>query len=218
VSESRRPELERLYHRYLETESTAAFVLAVSERYLVSTLQRLACGGRHVTRRAAIMALGFVGDFSQNATLGRALHDRDRGVRLLADNGIRQLWRRDGSVNQQQRLARISRLNNNEQYSEAIREATELIDEAPFFAEAWNQRAIGYFARRQFEEAANDCHQTLELNSYHFGAAVGMAHCYLQLDEPFAALENFHRALRLNPDLEDVKGQIEMIQRALEGK
>ena len=42
------------------------------------------------------MALGFVGDFSQNAALGRALHDRDRGVRLLADNGIRQLWRRDG--------------------------------------------------------------------------------------------------------------------------
>jgi tetratricopeptide (TPR) repeat protein len=110
------------------------------------------------------------------------------------------------------------RLNNNEQYIEAIREATELIDEAPWFAEAWNQRAIGYFARQQFEDAANDCHQTLELNAYHFGAAVGMAHCYLQLDEPFAALENFHRALRLNPDLEDVKGQIEMIQRALEGK
>jgi tetratricopeptide (TPR) repeat protein len=218
VSELRRPELERLYHRYLESECTADFVRAISQRYLVGTLERLARGGRHVTRRAAVMALGFVGDFSQNATLGGALHDGDRGVRLLADNGIRQLWRRDGSVSQQQRLARVCRLNNGEQYSEAIREATELIDEAPWFAEAWNQRAIGYFARRQFEEAANDCHQTLELNAYHFGAAVGMAHCYLQLEEPFAALENFHRALRLNPDLEDVKGQIEMIQRALEGK
>jgi len=218
VSEPRRPDLERLYHRYLETENTAAFVQAVSQSYLVSTLERLARGGRHVTRRAAIMALGFLADFSQNATLGRALHDRDRGVRLLADNGIRQLWRRDGGVIQQQHLARVIRLNNNEQYADAIREATSLIDDAPGYAEAWNQRAIGYFARRQFEEAANDCHQTLELNAYHFGAAVGMAHCYLQLDEPFAALENFHRALRLNPDLEDVKGQIEMIQRALEGK
>jgi len=218
VSDPRRPDLERLYHRYLETENTAGFIQAVSRTYLLSTLERLAWGGRHVTRRAAIMALGFLGDFSQNSALGRALHDRDRGVRLLADNGIRQLWRRDGSISHQQRLARVARLNNNEQYIEAIREATALIDDAPWFAEAWNQRAIGYFAERQFEDAANDCHQTLELNAYHFGAAVGMAHCYLQLDEPFAALENFQRALALNPDLEDVKGQIESIQRALEGK
>jgi tetratricopeptide (TPR) repeat protein len=217
VSEPRRPDLERLYHRYLETEQTAGFIQAVSQTYLLSTLERLARGGRHVTRRAAIMALGFLGDFSQSRTLGRALHDRDRGVRLLADNGIRQLWRRDGSASQQHKLARVMRLNNNEQYAEAIREATELIDEAPWFAEVWNQRAIGYFARQQFEDAANDCHQTLELNAYHFGAAVGMAHCYLQLDEPFAALENFHRALRLNPDLEDVKGQIETIERSLKG-
>lgn len=218
MSDPRRPDLERLYHRYLETENTAGFIQAVSRTYLLSTLERLAWGGRHVTRRAAIMALGFLGDFSQNSALGRALHDRDRGVRLLADNGIRQLWRRDGSISHQQRLARVARLNNNEQYIEAIREATALIDDAPWFAEAWNQRAIGYFAERQFEDAANDCHQTLELNAYHFGAAVGMAHCYLQLDEPFAALENFQRALALNPDLEDVKGQIESIQRALEGK
>jgi len=218
VSDPRRPDLERLYHRYLETENTAAFIQSVSQSYLLSTLERLARGGRHVTRRAAIMALGFLGDYAQNPALGRALHDRDRGVRLLADSGIRQLWRRDGNNSQQQRLARIIRLNNNQQYSESIAEAGALIEDAPWFAEAWNQRAIGFFARRKFEDAANDCHQTLELNAYHFGAAVGMAHCYLQLDEPFAALENFRRALRTNPDLEDVRGQIESIQRALEGK
>lgn len=218
MSDPRRPDLERLYHRYLETENTAAYIQGVSQAYLLSTLERLARGGRHVTRRAAIMALGMLGDYSHNATLGRALHDRDRGVRLLADSGIRQLWRRDGSWAEQQRLAQIVRLNNNEQYAQAIREAGELIDAAPWFAEAWNQRAIGFFARRKFEDAANDCHQTMELNAYHFGAAVGMAHCYLQLDEPFAALENFRRALRMNPDLEDIRGQIESLQRALEGR
>jgi hypothetical protein len=45
-----------------------------------------------------------------------------------------------------------------------------------------------------------------------------MGHCYLQLDEPFAALENFRRALALNPDLEEVRGQIGLIERALEGR
>lgn len=218
MSDPRRPDLERLYHRYLESENTAAFIQAVAERYLLSTLARLAGGGRHVTRRAAVMAVGFLGDYSHNPILGRALTDRDRGVRLLAENGIRQLWRRDGGFPHQQELSRIIRLNNNEQYPEAIRAAAALIDEAPWFAEAWNQRAIGYFARRKFEDAANDCHQTLELNAYHFGAAVGMAHCYLQLDEPFAALENFRRALRINPDLEDVRAQIGTLKRALEEK
>jgi len=218
VNRPRRTALERLYHRYLQSENTAAFVKGVSERYLLSTLGRLASGGGHVLRRAAVMAVGFLGDFSHNAILGRALVDHDRGVRLLADSGIRQLWRRDGNRPQQERMARLCRLNQNHQYLEAIREATALIDEAAHFAEAWNQRAVAQFALRRFEDAANDCHQTLELNAHHFGAAVGMAHCYLQLDEPFAALENFRRALSLNPDLEDVRGHIDLLERTLEGK
>jgi tetratricopeptide (TPR) repeat protein len=218
VHEQKRPILARLYHRYLETEDTAGFVAAVSRHYLLSTLARLAAGGNHVSRRAAIMAVGFLGDYSQNPVLGRALCDRDRGVRLLADSGIRQLWRRHGNRAQQVKLTRLCRLNQNDQYAEAIRDAAALIDESPWMAEAWNQRAIAYFAAQRFEEAANDCHQTLELNAYHFGAAVGLAHCYLQLEEPFAALENFRRALALNPDLEDVRGQIHTLEKALEGK
>lgn len=218
MSKPRRTSLERLYHRYLETENTAAFITGVSERYLLSTLERLAWGGGHVLRRAAVMAVGFLGDYSHNAILGRGLNDKDRGVRLLADSGIRQLWRRDGNTSQRQALSRICRLNQNDQYRQTIREATSLIDEVAHFAEAWNQRAVAYFALREFEDAANDCHQTLELNAYHFGAAVGLGHCYLQLDEPFAALENFRRALALNPDLEDVRGQIEMLERTLEGR
>lgn len=218
VNQHQRPTLHRLYHQYLESEDTAAFVQAVAERYLLSTLERLAAGGNHVSRRAAIMAVGFLGDYSHSSILGRALADRDRGVRLLADSGIRQLWRRDGSRSQQDQLARVCRLNQNEQYDEARRAASELIDDAPSFAEAWNQRAVSYFAQRQFEDAANDCHQTLELNPYHFGAAVGLAHCYLHLDEPFTALDNFRRALAINPDLEDVRGQIELLSRTLEGR
>lgn len=214
----RRPALQRLYHQYLKSEETATFVRDVSRHYLLSTLERLAIGGDHILRRAAVMALGFLGNYAQNQVLGRAMADADRGVRLLADSGIRQLWRRDGNSQQQQTLWRICRLNQNEQYDEAILAAGDLIDEAPWFAEAWNQRAVACFATRRFEEAANDCHQTLEMNSYHFGAAVGMAHCYLHLEEPFAALENFRRALRLNPDLSDVRGQIDMLERALEGR
>jgi hypothetical protein len=45
-----------------------------------------------------------------------------------------------------------------------------------------------------------------------------MGHCYLEMDDPFAALECFRRAVKLNPDLEDVRAQIDYLQRTLEGK
>lgn len=215
---SRKPRLDQLYHRYLDTEESAAFIRNVADHYLLSTLERLATGGDAISRRAAVLAIGFLGNFSQNAVLGRALHDRDRAVRLLADNGIRNLWRRDGNERQQQQLQIICRLNDSQHHSEAIEAATDLINSAAWFAEGWNQRAIGYFATGRWEDAANDCHQTLEINAYHFGAAVGMGHCYLEMDDPFAALECFRRAVKLNPDLEDVRAQIDYLQRTLEGK
>jgi tetratricopeptide (TPR) repeat protein len=214
----RSPTLDLLYEKYLHHEQTAQFIRAVSQRYLPSTLCRLAAYGSHVSRRAAVMALTFLGDYSHNAVLGRALQDRDRGVRMLADNGIRGLWRRDGNIRQQADLGVIVRLVNAEAYHDAVDLATDLLDEAAWFAEVWNQRGIAHFALRQFEDAANDCHQTLELNPYHFGAAVGIGHCYLEMDDPLAALESFRRALHLNPGLEDVRAQVNVLQKQLDGR
>lgn len=212
----RQPTLNKLYQQFLDKERSAAFIKSVSQRYTIATLERLSRLGSQTTRRAAVLALGFLADFESNAALGEAMQDNDRGVRLLAEDGIRRLWCRVGSIAQQQQLANIIRLNNAEQFHEAIEEATDLINEAPWFAEAWNQRAVAYFHLAEYDDSANDCQQTLELNSYHFGAAVGMAHCYLELNDAFAALDNFRRALDLNPDMEGVRAQVEYLQRSLE--
>lgn len=215
---SRRPVLTRLYRRYLTDENTASFIKAVSQRYTIATLETLATHGGRTTRRAAVLALGFLSGYESNAVLGRALRDTDRGVRIIAENAIVELWLRAGSEAQRQRLAALARLNVSGQFERAVDVATDLIDEAPWIAEAWNQRAIAYFHLDQFDDSANDCLQTLELNPFHFAAAVGMANCYLELDDAFAALECFRRALRLNPDLEAVRAQVAYLQRTLEGK
>jgi len=212
------PVLTEMYARYLADENSAAFISAVSQRYLIGTLERLAEYGRVASRRAATLALSLVGTYESNAVLGRALNDRDRCVRMIAENGLRDLWMRDGSQEQQSRLKVLVRLNASQQFDEAAEAASELIDEAPSLAEAWNQRAIAYFHIDRYEDSANDCHQTLELNPYHFGAAVGMAHCYLELNDAYAALECFRRALRLNPDMEEVRVQADQLERMLEGK
>jgi tetratricopeptide (TPR) repeat protein len=214
--ERRHPLLDRLYLRYLDDENSAAFIRAVSTHYARPTLERLAAYGQYLARRGAILALSYVGDYRSSPVLARALHDSDRVVRMLAENGLFDLWSRDGSESQQQKMRIVVRLNDAHQFDEAYDQASQLIEEAPQFAEAWNQRAIACYQLGRYEDAANDCQQTLDLNPYHFAAALGMAHCYLDLDEGLAALECFRRALDLNPNLEAIRNQIEYLERAFE--
>jgi tetratricopeptide (TPR) repeat protein len=212
---NRRPLLIRFFRHYLADEDSARFINETSQHYTINTLERLAEFGSRTTRRGATLALGYLGDYQSNQVLGRRMNDEDRSVRLLAENGIRELWCRDGNGQQRAELQRIMRLNRSNQYDSAISAATSLIEEAPWFAEAWNQRAIARYYLSQYRDAANDCHQTLELNAYHYAAAVGMAHCYLEMDDARAALECFRRAIKLNPDLEEVRTRISFLRQAL---
>lgn len=214
----RLPVLVTFYENYLTDQDTAQFVRSVQGYYTQGTLQRLAEHPVREIRRAAVLALGFLGDYEVNATLGQALHDDDRTVRMLAENGIRSVWRRDGTPKQQETLAVIVRMNLAKRYQEAAQRASQLIAEAPALAEAWNQRAIARFGMEDYGGAIEDCHQTLELNPYHFAAATGMGHAYLRLNNPWSALESFRRALKLNPSLEGVRCQVVRLIRLLEGK
>ncbi len=204
------------YQRYLADGESGSFVRQTTQRYTVGTLERLAEFGPRDARRAAALSLGLIADYRSNATLGKCLSDSDRGVRLLAENAIRDIWCRDGTVGHRRILNNIIRLNGAGQFETVIRQATKLIEEVPWFAECWNQRAIAYFQASAFRDSANDCQQTLELNPYHYGAAVGMGQCYLELNDGWAALECFRRALRLNSGLEAVRMQVDHLQRALE--
>jgi tetratricopeptide (TPR) repeat protein len=159
--------------------------------------------------------LSLVGDYRSNAVLGRALVDRDRGVRSIAENGIRELWRRDGTREQREMLGRVIDLNEERRHAEAARLATELLRSFSGFAEAWCQRGIAHYHLGQYDAAIRDCHEALEINPYHFTAAAGMGQCYLLQDNPVAALEAFRRALRLNPSLEEVRAQVVRLQRSL---
>lgn len=212
------PLLCDLYRRYLDDQDSAAFTSAVSRRYTQGTLQRLADSPENEVRRAAILALGFLGDYDANHTVGRALHDQDRTVRILAENGIRNVWIRAGSEPQRRQLAFIIRLIAARQYHEALARATELMGRAEYYAEAWNQRAVAYFRIGRYAEAIRDAHQALEVNPYHFDAAMSMGQAYLELGNPVSALECFRRALRLNPNLEGARVQIDRLSRSIEGR
>lgn len=213
---SRMPNLLALYQQYLDDQGSAEFASSVSKQYTSGTLQRLV---RHTTRevrRAATLALGFLGEYDANHALGCALLDEDRQVRTLAESGIRNVWMRAGNSAERQELSVIERLNAAQLHREAIARATKLIERAPWFAEAWHQRAAANFALGRMVDSIRDNHQTLEINPYQFVAATSMGHAYLELRNPVSALECFRRALRLNPDLEGVRVQVARLTRTVE--
>lgn len=214
----RQPIIVDFYQRYLDDQDSAGFIKQVSRRYTCASLERLAVCGDRLARRASVLSLGYMADFTSNAVMGQALVDRDRGVRTLAENGIKELWRRVGSREQRLTLSAVIRLNQTKQYEEAIRLSSELIQESPWIAEAWCQRGTAYYHLSQYDAAIRDCHQALEINPYHFTAAAGMGQCHLLQDDPVAALEAFRRALRLNPGMEEVRVQVIQLQRSMKGE
>lgn len=205
------PKLTSIYLESLRSLDTAGFVESVSRSYNQASLIRLTAAHRVETRRAAALALGFLGDYEANTALGCLLLDADRSVSLLAENSIKNVWPRDGSEDQRHVLREIMRLIGRHDYAEAVRLANILLEECPLYAEARNQRAIALFALEEFQDAVEDNAIVLDLNPFHFGAAIGMAHAYLQLNEKELAVFSFRHALRINPGLESVRRHLERI-------
>lgn len=212
----KRPTIHQLYRRFLNREDSAGFVRAVSQIYTSATLHRLATGGDRLSRRAAILAISYLGGRESMHSIGHALQDSDRIVRLLAEDGIRAVWFRAGESNQMLKLQRVARLNSCGQFELAAELATQVINADLGYAEAWNQRAIAAYGMHDYYEAIADCQATLELNPYHFPAATGLAHCYLEMDDQSSALEAFRLALKIYPDSEYARSRIRQLIRSLE--
>jgi tetratricopeptide (TPR) repeat protein len=193
------------------------FKKLTSGRYTEGTLQRLLESSDTRARRAAVLALGMLGTMKSNALLAGMLGDEDSGVRQLAVDALWSLWFRADTEANNQELRRLQRLNDSEKKKLAL---DVLIQKAPGFAEAYNQRAILHYQLGELQKSIADCEKVLKLNPHHFGAQVGMAQCYMGLGKTKAALRAFRCAMKIHPGLEGVEDQIRLLEQALdeEGK
>ena len=206
------PLLLDYFDAYLRDQDIEAFRLNVMARYTEGTLARLARSPSPRGRRAAVLALGLVGSFEVNAAVARALRDEDATVRDLANNALWAIWFRADSAANNATLEEVHDLNNRGRHAEAEALATRLIERAPKFAEAYNQRAISRFFRGRFADSAADCRRALERNPYHIGALAGLGQCYLRLDRRDEALATFRRALKLQPFSEGLRETVQALE------
>ncbi len=143
---ARTPALDILYHQYLVDQDTAQFSRRVQRQYN----RRLArTAGRHWQPHGAPRRRAWRSDCWATTTrtprLGRALHDDDRGVRMLAESGIRQAM----VPHRRHRAPPSARHDRRVQLHWPFRTrranlASRLIDKAPWLAEGWNQRALAH--------------------------------------------------------------------------
>jgi tetratricopeptide (TPR) repeat protein len=188
-------------------------------RYTEGTLQRLLDYHAVEGRQAAVLALSLVGTMRSNEALASLLHDEDLTVRQMTADALWAIWFRADSPENNQELQRLIHLNPQE--PDKIRTGFEaLLKKAPRFAEAYNQRAVHYFRLGDYQKSIEDCEKTLKLNPFHFGAAGGLAQCYMKQNKLRSALRAFRRAVRINPNLEGMHQVIRSLERLLgeEGK
>jgi tetratricopeptide (TPR) repeat protein len=186
----------------------------VEFNYTEGTLQRLLSHPEAEHRQAAVTALGLMGTMQSNGALARLLHDVIHPVARAASDALWQIWFRGASPEHARDLERTLRLPD---FQQILAGLDDLLREAPDFAEVYNQRAIMFFRRGEFNRSLADCQKTLELNPYHFGAQAGMGECYLKLNKPKAAIRAFQFALATNPLLGHLRDTIDQLEQAKGG-
>ncbi|WP_159712414.1 tetratricopeptide repeat protein [Geminicoccus flavidas] len=109
-------------------------------------------------------------------------------------------------------------LLSDRQWSAAYRRFDELVQRAPDFAEAWNQRATVAFLLDDLDTAVRDIQRTLALEPRHFEALARLGEIYLKRGHPEAALRAFEAALSIHPTMAAVRRQADELRSRLFGR
>ena len=93
-----------------------------------------------------------------------------------------------------------------------------IVKKAPNFAEGWNKRATIYYMMGDYEASLADIDRTLELEPHHFGALSGLGLVNIGLDRDEAALDAFERVLKVDPQSQSAKVNIEIVKQRIKDK
>ncbi len=144
------------------------------------------------------------------------LKSSDEREAQMATDLLWSLWFSEAGINSREILYNCKALMSQRRYDEAISKLTKLILRKPNFAEAYNQLALAYFLKGDYERSIIDCRQVLDLNPIHFGAQSGMGECYLHLNRYSEAKDAFEAALKITPHAIGTKSLLEQVNDVLQ--
>jgi tetratricopeptide (TPR) repeat protein len=168
-----------------------------------------------VERGRGVVLLAREGGTGDVPALIAVLRDPHPELRPLAEQALWVVWSRSGDAEVDLLFEQGVDEMNSGRAKESIATFTRIIERKPDFAEGWNKRATVYFVLGDFERSLADCAEVLKRNPVHFGALAGCGQIYLQTGEYERALDYFRRALAVNPNLDGVAFNAQLLERVI---
>ena len=158
--------------------------------------------------KVAAACLGLVGTSSECPVLAGALHHDDSVVVAMADHALRRIWFRQGPPEACRRLCQAVYLIEQGHHHRAVAVLSKVISGAPWFAEAYNQRAVARYLSGAYVEAIADARLVLRLNPGHFAALAGIGSCFVRLGRFAEALQTYRSVLQIHPRLDGIRQSV----------
>jgi Flp pilus assembly protein TadD len=95
---------------------------------------------------------------------------------------------------------------------------SQLIQDHPDFAEAWNKRATVRFLLGNDVGSRRDIARVIDLEPRHFGALSGLGMINMRSGDLQAALQAFEAALRVNPHMDQAVDVTRQLREQLRGQ
>lgn len=208
---TRRPLLVRWHDEWRQDGRSAEFAWKVAERYDLATLAEFLSRGRVAVRRAAVAAIGMLGDDRWSWVLGQRLSDPHRGVRLDADRWIGRLWHRITPVTHRGRLSALTRRLCHEPRS-VLAELDNWERIATRHAVVWQLRGDALMRLQHAEEAAECYRIACQLDRFRYPAMAAHAALLEREGRETAAAWWYRRALQVFPDMPGIRGRVRRLQ------
>ncbi len=130
---------------------------------------------------------------------------------------ILHVWARSGSPALDRLLVEAAGAIHAGEYDRALLILDELVQREPEFVEAWNQRAVAHVLQDDYGAAIEDLRHVLALEPRHFAALTGLGHIFRSLGDEESALKAFDAALEVNPHLDGVRADADVLREKLAG-
>lgn len=116
-------------------------------------------------------------------------------------------------------VERLMQLGTQRMNAQAVADAmlvfTQLTQNYPDYAEAWNKRATLHYLIGEPEASEADIKKTLELEPRHFGALSGLGMVYLQRNELTKAKKAFEDLVAVHPNSPNAKTNLDLVNEEL---
>ena len=199
----------------LEKQDSQGLHALLKSRWSCDQIRALIASDHTDAKKVALLAVGLVAEPKCIPDLAKHLRDSDRVINEVAEHAMWLIWFRSGTPQANHELARGAQAIERKDFEHAIMHFDRAIAHCPDFPEPYNQKAIALYLLERYDESIELAKQAVERMPWHFGALAGMGHCYAHLDRPREAVENYEKALAINPHLDCLRQTISHLRETL---